>query len=126
MNNDLNKVILSEDDYRQLKQFATKGSANNEMSLAHEISRAKIVKREELPADVISLNSLVRIKELTTNREMEFTIVMPAQADIKTQKISVLTPMGSALIGLQKGVQVDWKMPAGMRRLEILDVQHSA
>jgi len=125
MNNLKNNVILGEDDFRLLKQFAESfpNSANvNEMSLSYELNRAIVVENDELPADSIRLNSQVKVRELTTNKEMEFCIVMPAFADIKQNKISVLTPMGSALIGLCKGETVEWKMPAGMKKFEVLDV----
>jgi regulator of nucleoside diphosphate kinase len=125
MNNQKNHVILSEDDFRMLKQFAEtfSGSANaNEMSLSYELNRAIVVENEDLPADSIRLNSHVKVRELTSNKEMEFAIVMPAYADFKQKKISVLTPMGAALIGLCKGETVEWKMPAGMKKFEVLDV----
>jgi regulator of nucleoside diphosphate kinase len=125
MNNQKNHVILSEEDFRMLKQFATSFSDNanaNEMSLSYELNRAIVVDNNELPADSIRLNSQVRVRELTSKKEMEFSIVMPAFADIKQKKISVLTPMGAALIGLCKGETVEWKMPAGLKKFEVLDV----
>ena len=125
MNNQKNHVILGKDDFRLLKQFAENfpGSANaNEMSLSYELNRAVVVENDELPTDSIRLNSLVKVRELITNKVMEFSIVMPAFADIKQKKISVLTPMGAALIGLCKGETVEWKMPAGMKKFQVLDV----
>jgi len=125
MNNQKNHVILGQDDFRMLKQFAEQfpGRASaNEMSLSYELNRAVVVENGELPADSIRLNSHVKVRELTSNKEMEFSIVMPAFADFKQRKISVLTPMGAALIGLCKGETVEWKMPAGMKKLKVLDV----
>ena len=123
MNNQKNQVILGEDDFRQLKQFAENFPGNtNEMSLSYELSRAVVVENDQVPAGSIRLNSLVKVRELTSNKEMEFSIVMPAFADFKQKKISVLTPMGAALIGLSKGETVEWKMPAGMKKFKILDV----
>ncbi|WP_379992326.1 GreA/GreB family elongation factor [Dyadobacter subterraneus] len=92
------------------------------MTLSYELNRAIIVENNELPEDSIRLNSRVRVRELVSNKELEFSIVMPAFANIKDQKISVLTPMGAAIIGLCKGEKVEWKMPAGMKKFEILDV----
>jgi len=128
MNNLKNNVILGEDDFRMLKQYAesfSRSAKENEMSLSYELNRAIVVENDELPVDSIRLNSYVRVKELTSDKEMEFSIVMPAFADFKQKKISVLTPMGSALIGLCKGETVEWKMPAGMKKFEILDVIQS-
>lgn len=126
MNNTKNHVILGEDDFRQLKQFTetfSSDSSSNEMTLSYELNRAIVVENDELPEHSIRLNSIVKVKELITNKELEFSIVMPAFADIKQQKISILTPMGAALIGLCKGEKVEWKMPAGMKKFEILDVR---
>ncbi|MCF2444055.1 GreA/GreB family elongation factor [Dyadobacter sp. CY345] len=125
MSNLKNNVILGEDDFRMLKQYAESFPSSvkeSEMSLSYELNRAIVVENDELPAHSIRLNSYVRVRELTTNKEMEFYIVMPALADIKQKKISVLTPMGAALIGLCKGETVEWKMPAGMKKFEVLDV----
>jgi regulator of nucleoside diphosphate kinase len=123
MNTQKNQVILGEDDFRLLKQFAESLPGNtNEMSLSYELNRAIVVENDEVPAGSVRLNSRVRVKELISNKEMEFSIVMPAFADFKQNKISVLTPMGAALIGLCKGETVEWKMPAGMKKFEILDV----
>ena len=123
MNNQRNTVVLSEDDFRLLKQFAETLPANpNEMTLSYELNRAVVVENDQLPPDSVRLNSHVRVKELASNTEMEFCIVMPAFADIKQKKISVLTPMGAALIGLCKGETVEWKMPAGMKKFEVMEV----
>ena len=128
MDNQKNHVILCEDDFRMLKQFAENfsGSNVNEMSLSYELNRAIVVENDELPAKSIRLNSQVIVRELATNKVLEFSIVMPAYADIREKKISVLTPMGAALIGLCKGETVEWKMPAGLKKFEVLDVIQNA
>ncbi|MCF0056045.1 GreA/GreB family elongation factor [Dyadobacter sp. CY356] len=126
MNNNKNLVILGENDFRLLKQFSETLPSNisgNEMTLSYELNRAVVVDNNELPEDSIRLNSIVKVRELISNKELEFSIVMPAFADIKQQKISILTPMGAALIGLCKGEKVEWKMPAGMKKFEILEVK---
>jgi regulator of nucleoside diphosphate kinase len=120
-------VILSEDDFRMLKQFAEQfpgQGKENEMTLSYELNRATVVGENDLPEGCVRLNSLVKVKELGSNRDMEFSIVMPALANMAEKKISVLTPMGAALIGLCKGEKVQWKMPAGMKHFEILEVSN--
>lgn len=120
-----NPVVISSDDFRLLKQFidnSPSARSGEEMSLSFELSRASIVDTAHLPEYTISLNSFVRVTELNTNNVMEFYIVMPAQADINARKISVLTPMGAALIGLHKGDKVQWDMPSGRKSLQVLDV----
>ena len=97
----------------------------SEMSLAHELKRAVIVKKDAFPPHAIRLNSKVSVQDLDTGKVHEFIIVMPEHANIKEHKISVLTPMGTALIGFRKAEEVHWKVPAGMKRFKILDVVNS-
>ncbi|REA60959.1 transcription elongation factor GreAB [Dyadobacter luteus] len=118
-------VIISEGDYKLLKQFAEQFPAHGqdkEMTLSYELNRAVIVENDELPEGCVRLNSTVKVRELTANQDMEFSIVMPSLADMNQRKISVLTPMGAALIGLCKGEKVKWQMPSGLRHFEILEV----
>ncbi|QHS60772.1 GreA/GreB family elongation factor [Chitinophaga agri] len=122
--NKKNPVILCEEDYNLLKQFAgTKTDDVSEMSLAYELNRAKIVDNNALPAGTIRLNSLVSIKEAGSGKVTDFRIVMPIDADIKQKKISILAPLGAAMIGFRKGDEVEWKMPAGVKRFTVLNVQ---
>lgn len=119
----LNPVVLTEDDYKLLMPYVDKlPDQNEEMSLAHELKRAVIVTKDAFPKHGIKLNSQVSILDLVTRKIFEFTIVMPEHADIKKNRISVLTPMGTALIGFRKSEEVKWKVPAGLKRFRILDV----
>lgn len=119
-------VVLTEEDYILLKPYVDKlPDRDEEMSLAHELKRAVIVKKHAFPKHGIRLNSRVTVLDLDTQKEREFTIVMPGQADIRQNKISVLTPMSAALIGLRKGEEVKWKVPAGIKYFRIVDVVNS-
>ncbi|HJT73903.1 MAG TPA: GreA/GreB family elongation factor [Chitinophaga sp.] len=118
-----NPVILCEEDYKLLKQFAgTSVDDTNTMSLAYELNRAIVVDKDALPPYTIRLNSLVSVKEASSGKVSDFRIVMPVDADIKQKKISILAPLGAALIGFRKGDEVEWKMPAGMRKFIVLNV----
>lgn len=123
----VNAVILSEEDHRLLAALTENVSAQGnkqEMTLSYELSRAKVLKEEKMPENVVRLNSNVSVKDLDSKREMRFTIVMPQMADLNQNKISVLTPMGSALIGLSVGDTIAWKMPAGIRNLKVLSAEY--
>lgn len=72
--------------------------------------------------DLVKLNSTVRLLDHHTNRPMEFAIVLPNEANIKQRKISVLTPIGIALIGQRKGDPVIWSIGGGKREVTILEV----
>lgn len=121
--NEKTPVILCEEDFNLLKQFAgTTTHDVNEMSLAYELNRAIVVDNDALPTDTIRLNSLVSVKDTSSGKVTDFRIVMPLEADIKQKKISILAPLGAALIGFRKGDEVEWKMPAGMKRFTVLNV----
>ncbi|HRO43442.1 MAG TPA: GreA/GreB family elongation factor [Flavipsychrobacter sp.] len=118
-----NPVVVTEEDYNLLRPFMDRmPDKNSDMSLAYELNRAVVVKKDAFPPHAIRLNSKVSVLDLETDKVHEFTIVMPEQANIREQKISVLTPMGTALIGFRKAEEVRWKVPAGLKRFRILDV----
>ncbi len=122
-NKKLNTVIITEEDFNLLKPYTERmPNKNSEMSLASELRRAVVVKKEAFPPHAIKLNSKVSVLDLETQRVFDFTIVMPEHADMKQQKVSVLTPMGTALIGFRKAEEVQWNVPAGLKRFRILDV----
>lgn len=121
-----NAVIITEDDYNRLKPYVDKSpDRNDEMSLANELKRAIIVKQNEFPKDGIRLNSQVLVLDVDTQKTIDFTIVMPEHANIKLKKISVLSPMGAALIGFRKSDEVKWKVPAGLKHFRILNVENN-
>ncbi|GAA4796904.1 hypothetical protein GCM10023231_26740 [Olivibacter ginsenosidimutans] len=118
-----NKVVLTEEDYDLLTRYVRPSDKpDNTMSLAYELGRAKVVKRDEIEKERVKINSSIKIKDLDTQIITSLTIVSPDHADVKHQKISVLTPIGSALIGFKEGDEVEWKMPVGIKRYVILDV----
>ncbi|WEK33632.1 MAG: GreA/GreB family elongation factor [Candidatus Pseudobacter hemicellulosilyticus] len=125
--NEQNPVIITQEDYNLLKPYIDKmNGASNEMSLSHELHRAVIVKKEAFPMHAVRLNSKVTIMDEDSGKTKAFTIVMPEFADMRQQKVSVLTPMGTALIGFRQGEEVMWQVPAGLKRFRILEVINQA
>lgn len=121
--NELNPVVITREDYDLLRPLVGKvADEQDEMSLGHELGRAIIVKKDALPPFTVGLNSKVTVMNIETERIVEFTIVMPEQADIVQHKVSILSPMGTAVIGFRKGEEVCWQVPAGLKRFRILDV----
>ena len=90
--------------------------------LQDEIRRAKIVEPAEIPSDVITMNSRVRLRDLDSGEQMEVSLVYPSASNAAAKKISILAPIGTAILGYRKGDVVEWEVPAGMRRLQIEDV----
>ena len=123
-------IVVTESDYvrllslvrsfRRLHQYDTERLDE----LENELNRATILNLDEVPADVVTMNSRVRIKDLSSGREFTYQIVFPKDADISENRISVLAPIGTALLGYRTGASVDWRVPSGVRRLRILDVEY--
>ncbi len=90
--------------------------------LEKELNRGKIVEPKDIPKDVITMNSMVRLKDLDSGEEMMYTLVFPGIADISKNKISILAPIGTALIGYRVGDIIEWEVPAGLRRLKVEEV----
>jgi regulator of nucleoside diphosphate kinase len=123
MNTNAQPVVMTEDDFKLLKPYMTGATdSGNGMSLAHELGRAIIVSRDAFPMHTVRLNSKVSVQDMDTSRVFEFKIVMPEHADMRKNSISVLTPMGIALIGFRKGEEVRWQVPAGLKQFKIMEV----
>ena len=87
--------------------------------LEEELERAETVAPEEVPADVITMRSKVRLRDLNTGEEMIYTLVFPSEASFDEGKISVLAPVGTAMLGYRVGDAIEWEVPSGMRRLRV-------
>lgn len=90
--------------------------------LENELSRAKVVDPKEIPSDVVTMNSRVRIIDLDTAEESVLTLVFPHQADIAAGRISILSPVGTALLGYHAGDAIEWPVPSGTKRIRIEEV----
>lgn len=86
------------------------------MALLSELDRATIVAPEDIPPDVVTMNSTVVLRDVERDQEKTISLVFPADADIGSGAISVLAPIGTAILGFRKGDVVEWPVPAGMRK----------
>ena len=87
--------------------------------LEKELERAKVVAPEKIPDDVITMNSTVSVRDLESGEETTYTLVFPGEARIEENRISVLSAIGTALIGYRVGDVIEWKVPSGMKRLKV-------
>ena len=94
--------------------------------LAAELERARIAEPEDVPADVITLYTRVEVFDLVSGERRELTLVLPRESDATAGRISVLAPLGTALLGYLAGDDVEWHMPGGLRRLRIDKVRPPA
>ncbi len=93
-------------------------------SLESEIIRARVVSPERVSRDVVTMNSTVRFLDETTDRESTLTLVYPKDAG-KPNTVSVLAPVGTALLGMRVGRSIDWSAPNGRRIcLKVLEIPY--
>ena len=120
-------IILSAEDYERLFTLAhavRKRMPDLANELAEEVGRARVLAKGEQPQHIVCMNSEVEFRDDTTGKIQKVTLVYPEEADISKRKISVLTPVGTALIGLQDGDAIIWETPNGeLRQLTVLSVQ---
>lgn len=133
MNAIKDRIVLKKDDYDLLVKYIysrltpLSNDNKNAEQLYEELKIAEVIESEEdVPADVIRLNSIVEVEEKFTGRQMKFTIVLPAQANISKQRLSVFAPLGIALMGYRKGQWVNWQMPSGQKTFYIKNVLNQA
>jgi regulator of nucleoside diphosphate kinase len=122
-------IIMSAADHAELCGVIASGgqiSARTRAelkALESELDRARVVAPEAVPADVITMNSRAELLDLDTGERMEFTLVFPSGANIDEGKISVLAPLGTAMLGYRAGDEFEWTVPYGLRRLKVTSVQ---
>ena len=92
------------------------------LELETELERAKMVPSEAVPNDVVTMNSQVRLVDLDTNEDIACTLVFPEDADMGKGRISVLAPVGTAMLGYRVGDSFEWQVPAGKRRLLVKEI----
>lgn len=90
--------------------------------LIAELERAEVVLSDEIPDDVVTMNSTVVLRDIDTDETETYTLVYPNHADIARNRLSVLAPAGTAILGYQVGDVIRWRVPSGVRRLRVEDV----
>lgn len=122
------KLCITQFDKARLKEliavageFGRNGRKDLE-SLAGELEKAEVVSPESVPANVVTMNSKVVVRDLDTSEETTYVLVFPGDANIDAGAISVLAPVGTAILGYAKGDVVEWPVPSGVRRIRIEEI----
>jgi regulator of nucleoside diphosphate kinase len=116
-------LILNQGDFHKLSSLIHSAPAEVAELLEEELSRATVVSDDQLPGDVVTMNSTVNFQDLDSGKELVVTLVYPHDANIADNKISILAPIGSALIGLRVGQVIHWPLPNGKeKRLKVISV----
>lgn len=119
-------VVISSRDYEGILAITEKTSAAAVEALEKELSRAEVVNTPEFPVDVVAMNSYVSFVDLDSHQNTSVTLVYPSEANVDEKKISILSPIGTALIGLRIGGKINWTLPNGkVRRLQVVSVEQS-
>jgi regulator of nucleoside diphosphate kinase len=122
----MDSVFLTEKDYERLHLLvqAQRSVAPAAMveGLCKELRTATLLPAEQVPVDVVTMNSEVRLREKNSGTVMDLTLVYPKNADVTTRKISVLAPVGFAILGRQVGQEVECPAPRGTLRYQIEQV----
>jgi regulator of nucleoside diphosphate kinase len=89
--------------------------------LEQELSRARLVNEDQVPPDVVTMNSRVICEDEATGERHEVELVYPHESDAERHRVSVLAPVGAALLGLSVGSAIEWPLPGGrMTRVRVL------
>jgi regulator of nucleoside diphosphate kinase len=124
----MKKVTLTKNDYTRIYKAITDAknsktiNSNEAEKLLSELSKAEIVPSEKIDKDVVTMNSEVKLFFENTQKEQSFKIVYPQDANLKENKISIFSPIATALIGYKISDEIEWIVPGGMTKIKIVDL----
>lgn len=115
-------IAVTSQDFDRLQEAINTLVGLDAEKLDMELARAKIVDPVHVPPNLVTMNSTLTYQSLPSGEEHTISLVYPKDADASGGRISVLAPLGSAILGLTEGQEIAWGMPGGARRLRILKV----
>lgn len=119
-------IAVTTTDFDRLRALAQVHS-DAARFLAREIERARLIEPEDAGERLVTMNARVRYRDDVTGQERTVTLVYPGEADISAGRVSVLTPIGAALIGMTAGHSIEWGSPSGgVRSLTVVEVGGAA
>jgi len=124
-------ILLTEADRSRLSKvldenysFGDEKTGQCLRELNADLQNAKIVESGEIPADVVTMNSKVVLRDLLSNEDEEWVLCFPNHADIYENRLSVLAPMGIAMLGTRTGDTIEWETPRGAAKAEIVSITY--
>lgn len=124
------KIIVKRLDYDRIKKCIKDAKQFNSISkkesenLLQELESAEILEPEAIPSNVVTMNSIVKMSFVNTKKQIQFQIVYPNQGNIKEYKISIFSPIATALIGYKVGDEIEWIIPAVLTKLRIDEINY--
>lgn len=119
-------IVLNEHDYERLMALIHSRGPQLTAELNDELARADVVEDTDFPSGIVAMNSEVTFQDLDSKEKSTIMLVYPHEANVDQMKISILSPVGTALIGLRIGGMIDWPLPHGKtKRLKVTKVSPS-
>lgn len=117
-------IYITDADMRRLQPIveSNKKTRDDLRKLETELANARVVAPKEVPADVITMNSKARLRDLETDEDLVYTLVFPDQANIEQGRISVVAPIGTAMLGYRVGDEFQWEVPGGTVRMKVEEI----
>lgn len=119
-----NSLIITERDLARLRTVIDLHDTPAAEQLESELQRATVVDSHEVPPTVVTMDSEVVYEDLATGERRAVRIVFPNEADASRGKVSVMAPIGSALIGLSIGQEIEWRVPGGRKRIRVVEIRY--
>lgn len=119
------QIFITEHDMTRLRALIESGGGKDKPyleRLAEGLDKARLVAPKQVPEDVITMNSIIRVKDLDTDEERTYRLVFPAKAGAVDNAISILAPMGTALLGYREGDTIEWDVPTGRKRIKVVEL----
>jgi regulator of nucleoside diphosphate kinase len=121
---DDSRIVITDSDLELLLRLLEQHGDAIADSLDAELHRAVIVDRRDVPPDVVTMNSEVVYEDVATGARRAVRIVYPKDADAAAGRVSVLAPIGAALLGLRVGQAIDWEVPNGRKRIRVAELRY--
>jgi regulator of nucleoside diphosphate kinase len=122
------EIFITAPDKQKLEKLIMEASAyetykkDNIKKLEEELLKATVLQQEKIPDNVVTMNSQVVLENLETGETESYTLVYPQDADVMNNKISIMAPVGTAILGSQVGDIIEWPVPAGTIKFKILKI----
>jgi regulator of nucleoside diphosphate kinase len=117
-------IIVTTQDFERLQRLVSCSDTTAAERLDAELARAQLLPQTDIPADVVTMNSDVVYEDAASGERRAIRLVYPRDAQATRGYVSVLAPIGSALLGLRQGQEIEWPTPSGRRRLRVLAVPY--
>ncbi len=118
-------IYITDNDMKRLKESIIEADNKDKKylrELEDELDKGEVVNSRDIPDNIITMNSKVRLRDINTQKEMIYWLVFPDDSNTDQGKISILAPIGTALLGYKVGDIIEWKVPAGLTKLKVEEI----